>query len=46
MFTADFNDEVVYSQKLIFDADNAILNIKNKRLLFQMGTKLQRNGRY
>ena len=39
MFTADFNDEVIYSQKLIFDADNAMLNIKNKETFVQMGAK-------
>lgn len=39
MFTADFNDEVIYSQKLIFDADNTMLNIKNKETFVQMGAK-------
>lgn len=39
MFTADFNDEVIYSQKLVFDEDNAMLYIKNKETFVQMGAK-------
>lgn len=39
MFTVDFNDEVTYSQALILDEENVMLNIKNYDSFVQMGAK-------
>lgn len=39
LFTVDFNDEVIYSQKLILDEENFMQNIKNYESFVQMGAK-------
>ncbi|QKF78332.1 hypothetical protein [Arcobacter defluvii] len=39
MLTADFNDEVIYSQKLVLDEENPIQNIKTYDSFIQMGAK-------
>lgn len=38
LYTADFNDEVIYSQKLV-EEDNPTQNIKNRDSFIQMGAK-------
>ena len=39
MLTVDFNDEVIYSQKLVLDEENFMQNIKNYESFVQMGAK-------
>ena len=39
LLTVDFNDEVIYSQKLVLDEENSIQNIKTYEALIQMGAK-------
>lgn len=39
LLTVDFNDEVIYSQKLVLDEENPIQNIKTYDSFVQMGAK-------
>lgn len=39
LLTVDFNDEVIYSQKLVLDEENPIQNIKTYEAFIQMGAK-------
>ncbi|MCT7910027.1 hypothetical protein N5915_10715 [Arcobacter lacus] len=39
LYTADFDDEMIYSQKLVLDEDNPVQNIKNRDTFTQMGAK-------
>ena len=39
LLTVDFNDEVIYSQKLVLDEENFMQNIKNYESFVQMGAK-------
>ncbi|MBF7071047.1 hypothetical protein [Aliarcobacter butzleri] len=39
LYTADFDDEIIYSQKLVLDEDSSIQNIKNRESFTQMGAK-------
>lgn len=43
LYSADFNDEIIYSQKLTVDEDNPISNIKNRETFTQMGAKFLGN---
>ena len=39
VYTVDFNDEVVYSQKMISDEENIMQTVKNSESLIAMGAK-------
>lgn len=39
LLTVDFNDEVIYSQKLVLDDENPMVNMKNYDAFVQMGAK-------
>lgn len=39
VYTVDFNDEVVYRQKMVLDETNPFMNIKNKDAFLSMGAK-------
>lgn len=43
VYTADFNDEITYSQKLSLDDENPLFNIKNRETFTQMGAKFLGN---
>ncbi|MBP6163712.1 MAG: hypothetical protein KA438_06060 [Aliarcobacter sp.] len=39
IYTVDFTDEVVYTQKMVIDDENANLNVRNKEAFISMGAK-------
>ena len=43
IYTADFNDEIIYSQDLSIDDENPIANIKNREAFKEMGAKFLGN---
>jgi len=38
-YVVDFNDEIIYSQKIELDEENSFLSIKNREAFIQMGAK-------
>lgn len=43
IYTADFNDEIIYSQDLSIDDENPIANTKNREAFKEMGAKFLGN---
>lgn len=39
IYTVDFTDEVIYTQKMVIDEEDSSLNIKNKEAFISMGAK-------
>lgn len=39
VYTVDFTDEVIYTQKMMFDEENPVLNVKNREAFISMGAK-------
>lgn len=39
VFTVDFTDEVIYTQKIVADEENSTMNIKNREAFISMGAK-------